>query len=161
MVRVGPYVDMYQDTKGWARWPACRNGELLGRAFRLQPKCSPHLTFQTEITVEQSGRLAIIALAALSLTIALAAPSAARIKCKGPWQIINGSPHASPYCGDNYLARVARGYGMRVTGRQLRRSIAIKDEVCQLVGHDNRVSDICTGFRIENDSDRGGFGHRR
>ncbi|MFM1814972.1 MAG: hypothetical protein RLZ98_1667 [Pseudomonadota bacterium] len=95
------------------------------------------------------------------IVLAMSVPAEARIRCDGPWQIVNGRHIASPYCGDEYLARVARQYGMRVSGRALRRSFALKQETCQLVGRDNRVYDICTGFRNESDSDRGGFRGRR
>ena len=92
----------------------------------------------------------------LSVALFIGATSAdARIRCNGPWQIVDGSEIASPYCGDRYLARVAREYGMRVSARAIRRDISVKDEVCQLIGHDNRVSDICTGFRIEHDNNGG------
>ena len=99
--------------------------------------------------------LRMIALPALSAVLLATtySTSEARIRCNGAYQIINGSPHATPYCGDEYLARVARTYGIRVSGRRIRKDYSKKSEICQLIGHDNRVSDICTGFRIEEDGD--------
>ncbi|MFM1814087.1 MAG: hypothetical protein RLZ98_782 [Pseudomonadota bacterium] len=90
------------------------------------------------------------------ITVAFSAPAEARISCSGPWQIVDGRHIASPFCGDEHLAKVARQYGMHVSGRALRRSFAMKQETCQLVGHDNRVREICTGFRNDYDGDRGG-----
>lgn len=94
------------------------------------------------------------------LLVPLFAPaSEARIRCQEGYQRVDGRLIASPYCGDEYLARVARGYGMRVSGSAIRRSISKKDEACRLVGGDNRVRDICIGHRNERDGsdrDRGG-----
>lgn len=78
----------------------------------------------------------------------------AQIRCDGPWQIVSGQRISTPYCGDNYLAQVARQYGMRVSARAVRNSAAVKQDVCRFVGHDNRVRDICTGYRDE-PGDRG------
>ena len=72
----------------------------------------------------------------------------AKIRCDGAFQIIRGEGlHASPYCEDQYLARVARGYGIRVSGRQIRRSPSKKEEVCKAIGHDSRVYSSCLQFR--------------
>ena len=89
--------------------------------------------------------LAALALTAATLTAATTAPATAGIYCEGPYQIIDGASLATPYCEDNYLARVARSYGMRVSNRAVRWNPTAKSEACRLTGHDNRVSDICTG----------------
>ncbi len=70
----------------------------------------------------------------------------ARIVCDGAYQIVQGSPLATPYCEDNYLAAVARGYGIRVSDVSVRQNPSIKAEVCRVVGHDNRVRNICAGY---------------
>jgi hypothetical protein len=70
----------------------------------------------------------------------------ARIACDGPYQIVQGSPLATPYCEDNYLAAVARGYGIRVSDAAVRQNPSVKAEVCRTVGHDNRVRQICAGY---------------
>ena len=72
----------------------------------------------------------------------------AAIRCNGPYQVIRGQGEiATPFCEDNYLARVARGYGMNVSNRTIRQNPHKKQEACHLVGHDTRVADICAGFR--------------
>ena len=97
-------------------------------------------------------------IAALSLAAALSAGFAAGaahagprgLKCKGPYQQIRGHGEiATPYCEDNYLAEVAREYGMRVSNRAVRENPNLKTEVCILVGHDIRVSQICIGHMPE------------
>ena len=74
-----------------------------------------------------------------------AAPADARIRCDGNYQIINGSPHATPYCQDENLAEVARSYGMRVSGSAMRNSPSAKQRVCQFIGSDIRVREACYG----------------
>ena len=92
--------------------------------------------------------LSTLALAAAAIAAAATmstAPASAGIYCDGPYQIVDGAPIATPYCEDNYLARVARSYGMRVSSRAVRWNPSVKAEACRLVGHDNRVSTICAG----------------
>lgn len=82
-------------------------------------------------------------------------PVEAKIKCKGPYQVVRGVGNiATPYCEDSYLAKVAREFGVRVSARAIRNNPSKKDEVCSLMGFDNRVRDICTGYLSE-DSDSG------
>ncbi|MFM1815043.1 MAG: hypothetical protein RLZ98_1738 [Pseudomonadota bacterium] len=97
----------------------------------------------------------LVAVAAIpAVVLVFTAPADARIRCQGAYQVIDGRFHASPFCGDEHLANVARSYGMRVTGRQIRRNFALKEEACLLVGHDNRAYDVCTGLR-QNDRNEG------
>ena len=95
---------------------------------------------------------------ALALTVALvgtqSVPAVAKIRCEGAYQIVDGNRIATPYCGDNYLAYVARTYGSKVSARQIRNSPSKKQEICQWIGHDTRVQDICAGWR-DNDSGYG------
>ncbi|MEO1542703.1 MAG: hypothetical protein AAFR75_01575 [Pseudomonadota bacterium] len=80
----------------------------------------------------------------------------AKIRCNGPYQIVKGHGEIStPYCGDNYLAKVARDFGVRVAARTIRNNPNKKEEVCRLVGFDIRVQDVCAGFRND-DGGRGG-----
>jgi hypothetical protein len=93
--------------------------------------------------------LALAAAAVAALAAAVLAPqdrAEARIVCDGAYQIIQGSPHATPYCEDNYLAAVARGYGIRVTNVAVRNNPSVKAEVCRTVGHDSRVREICANY---------------
>ena len=85
-----------------------------------------------------------LAVGAVAL-VSLPQEPSAKIKCKGAYQVINGNLHATPWCEDNYLAAVARQYGMRVSNRQIRQDPFAKERACRLAGHDNRVRDICAG----------------
>jgi hypothetical protein len=71
--------------------------------------------------------------------------SAAGIVCREDYQLVQGNLIATPYCGDNYLAKVARTYGMRVSNAEIRNNPNRKREVCRFIGHDIRVSQICAG----------------
>ena len=84
-------------------------------------------------------------------TIAVAAGlgnAEARIKCDGAYQVIRGQGHiATPYCEDEYLARVARGYGIRVSGAAIRHNPSRKEEICRTIGHDGRVYATCQKYQ--------------
>ena len=95
---------------------------------------------------------AIVAIAAVSATAPT--PAEAKIRCKGPFQIVQGNSIATPYCGDNYLAQVARGYGSSVSAKAIRQNPSKKQEICQWIGHDPSVQDICAGFRDDNGGGR-------
>ena len=73
----------------------------------------------------------------------------ARIVCDGNFQIVNGLPVSTPYCRDRNLARVARSYGWRVSDEAIRYSESTKAQVCRAIGHDNRVSEACSPYRID------------
>ncbi len=91
--------------------------------------------------------LALASLAALSMQAGMSATAEAKIDCDGPYQMSSGYPIRTPYCEDNYLAQVARGHGMAVSGAEVRQSYNLKRDVCQVVGYDTRVSEICIGVR--------------
>lgn len=92
---------------------------------------------------------------ASAAALLLAAKANAAIQCDGPFQIIQGNKHATPWCQDNYLAAVARSYGMRVSNAAIRNNPGEKERACRFVGADIRVRDICTGYRPD-----GGRGFR-
>lgn len=93
--------------------------------------------------------------AAMILLSGLSTSSQARIRCNGAFQVVRGAGEiATPYCEDQYLATVARKYGVRVSGSQIRRSPNRKEEVCQMIGHDSRVYDICLKYRRDSCSHR-------
>ncbi len=54
-------------------------------------------------------------LAAPALMLAAAAPAEAKIVCVKGYQIVSGSPIATPYCQDTLVAQVAREYGYKVS----------------------------------------------
>lgn len=91
-----------------------------------------------------------LVLAGLCLSsIGFTSPAAARIQCDGPYQLIEGSKVATPYCQDAYLAHVARSYGSSVSAEGIRHNPNLKESVCRFMGADIRVKDICSGLRDE------------
>ena len=93
--------------------------------------------------MSQVRSMCIVFVAGIGLIAA--APAEARILCDGNYQVINGQPHATPYCQDENLAQVARSYGMRVSGSAMRNSPSEKQRVCQFIGSDIRVREACQG----------------
>lgn len=92
------------------------------------------------------GAIFVLAIAATSLGPTMQAE--ARIRCNGAYQIVRGQGEiATPYCEDQYLARVARSYGMRVSAAVIRRSEYEKEQVCRAIGHDSRVYELCLKYR--------------
>ncbi len=93
-----------------------------------------------------AGRRFCVALVAAAIPLlAIAWPHAAeaRIRCENGFQIVNGSPIATPYCQDELVAVVAREYGMKVSGSEIRNNPMVKRNVCQFVGRDNRIYVAC------------------
>ena len=82
-----------------------------------------------------------VSLAALAM-MAPVREAGAAIKCSGGFQMVQGNSIATPYCQDLLLSQVARDYGMRASFDRIRYNPNYKREVCRLVGHDIRVSDI-------------------
>jgi len=104
-----------------------------------------------------SIRAAILGIIAISIITPLTSGDAAHaaIRCEGPYQLVRGQGKiATPYCEDGFLAAVARGYGMKVSGNAIRHNPHKKDDACRLAGHDIRVADICAGHRDESDGRR-------
>ena len=96
-----------------------------------------------------AGRSRVLLLASFGLTALMlgAGTASARIVCDGAYQIVSGQPIATPYCEDAYLAEVAGEYGMRVTASAVRSSPSLKERVCRVIGHDNRVQSACAAYR--------------
>lgn len=84
-----------------------------------------------------------LAVAAAAAPLLAAAPAEARIKCVNGFQIVNGSPIATPYCQDNLVAQVAREHGMKVSEVEVRNNPNYKRYVCQFVGRDIRIYQAC------------------
>lgn len=83
---------------------------------------------------------------ALALVAAVATPASA-IECSGDFQMTDGGGRiATPYCEDNHLATVARDYGFKVNGATIRTNPFAKEDVCSVIGQDNRVHDTCDRF---------------
>ena len=100
--------------------------------------------------------IASAAFAAAALVAFPFGAAQARIVCDGNFQDVRGQPIATPYCQEQNLARVAQGYGMRVSFNSIRASDSVKAQVCRTIGHDNRVRETCLPFR----SDGGPFDRR-
>ena len=91
-------------------------------------------------------------LSAFAITVAPQPANA--IKCSGITQINKNSRIITPYCEHEHMAKIARTYGIKTTGRRLRNNINHKQRVCEHIGHDTRLSSVCGGLRLE---DRGRF----
>jgi hypothetical protein len=106
-------------------------------------------TAETRHAHPTSRQLAMAALAgaAFAVVSAVGASPAHAIKCDDEFQITSRGLVATPFCEANYLARVARSFGIRVSGRSIRRNSNKKREICYFIGHDIRVQDICAGYR--------------
>ncbi len=80
----------------------------------------------------------------------LSQPSHAKIKCNGSFQVSKGARSIStPYCQDQHLASVAHEFGIRVSAKAIRQNPSKKEEVCSMVGFDNRIKDVCSGYLPE------------
>jgi hypothetical protein len=91
------------------------------------------------------ARIAVSLCAAIGLLYAT--PAEARIVCHGSFQVMRGGAEiATPYCENENLAAVARKYGSRVTGAEMRNSPGAKQRVCRFIGHDIRVKDACANY---------------
>jgi hypothetical protein len=84
--------------------------------------------------------------AVLLLATLLTAPAEARIQCRGNFQITKYGPIATPYCEEEQIAFVARSYGQKVTGAQVRNDPLTKVYLCQTLGYDSRLKGSCAGY---------------
>ena len=83
----------------------------------------------------------------VALILAAVSTPALAISCNGNFQVQkNGREIATPYCEDDNLAQVARGYGMKVSADAIRNNPSVKEKVCQIAGDDNRVRDTCAPY---------------
>ncbi|GJM02236.1 MAG: hypothetical protein DHS20C08_07370 [Rhodomicrobium sp.] len=69
-----------------------------------------------------------------------------KLKCKGQYQVVSGQLISTPPCEEKYLAHVARTYGFKVSLNQIRNNPHKKIMLCQTIGHDIRLSGICSGY---------------
>ena len=88
----------------------------------------------------------LLILAAAPLAFWLPTSSAhAGIQCSGPYQVIQGRTHATPYCRDRFLAEFARRKGMHVTDAEVRNGYA-KNRICRVMGRSLSVRSICAYY---------------
>ena len=83
------------------------------------------------------------------LTIAAASPAAARIECRGNFQVTKYGLISTPYCEEEQIARVAQSYGHKVTGAEVRNNALTKVYLCQVYGYDTRLKGSCAGYAPE------------
>jgi hypothetical protein len=88
----------------------------------------------------------LLCFAAVVATIHVASPAAARIECRGNFQITKYGPISTPYCEEKQIARVARSYGIGVTDAEVRNNPNTKVYLCQRLGGDNRLKGSCAGY---------------
>lgn len=93
--------------------------------------------------VRGHGRAGLAIVGALALAASVSVPAEARIACRQGAQLVGGNYISTPYCEDQYLAEVAREYGMRTSANAIRNNPNLKRDVCRFVGHDIRISHTC------------------
>ena len=94
--------------------------------------------------------LAATVLSAALLAAVSAGPAAARIQCKGNFQVTQYGLLATPWCEEEQIAKVARSYGWKVTGKQVRSDPLKKVQLCQILGGDVRLKGSCAGYSPDN-----------
>ena len=92
------------------------------------------------------GLVATLISAALLALVVAPEPAAARIKCKGNFQVTKNGLISTPYCQEEQIARVARSYGWKVTAARIHNNPLKKVEVCQALGGDVRLKGSCAGY---------------
>ena len=85
--------------------------------------------------------------AAILLAAMLTTPAAARIQCRGNFQMTKYGPIATPYCEEEQIAFVARSYGQRVTAAEVHNNPLTKVYLCQTIGYDSRSEGVLRGLR--------------
>ena len=83
------------------------------------------------------------------LALAAASPAAAKIQCQGQFQVTKYGLISTPYCEEENIARVARSYGVNVTGAQVRNDALKKVYLCQTLGNDIRMKGSCGAYAPE------------
>jgi len=86
--------------------------------------------------------------AAVLLSAVSAQPAAARIRCQGEFQVTQYGLIATPYCGEEEIARVANSYGSRVSAAEVHNNPLTKVYLCQTIGYDWRLQSPCGGYLI-------------
>jgi hypothetical protein len=90
-----------------------------------------------------NARLVIVS---LFLIGSASVPAAARIECRGNFQITKHGPISTPYCEEQQIARVARSYGIGVSDAEVRNNPNTKVYLCQIIGNDVRLKGSCAGY---------------
>lgn len=86
-------------------------------------------------------------IALIATTVGLLPISAqAGIVCRDGYQVVNGQEISTPYCGDNYVAAIARKHGMKVGDAEVRNNPAAKAQVCRFISSDIEVREFLQFF---------------
>jgi hypothetical protein len=88
-------------------------------------------------------RSAVIYLAMAGLAVTMVQPAAAAIKCSNGFQLVDGAMLSTPYCRDNFVAAVARQYGLDAPDAKVRNNPNFKRHVCRFIGQDIRIKEAC------------------
>jgi len=88
-------------------------------------------------------RSAVIYLAMAGLAVTTVQPAAAAIKCSNGFQLVDGAMLSTPYCRDNFVAAVARQYGLDAPDAKVRNNPNFKRHVCRFIGQDIRIKEAC------------------
>ena len=88
-------------------------------------------------------------LGAVLMSLSAATALAAKIKCKGIFQVTKNGLISTPYCQEEEIARVARSYGWKVTAAQVRNDPLKKVYICRALGNDNRLKGACGAYAPE------------
>jgi hypothetical protein len=92
------------------------------------------------LSVATFGTVALLSAASLH-------PAAARILCDGEFQINQYGRFATPYCGDQVIARVANEFGWRESAAQVGTNPLAKVYICQTLGNNDwRLQGPCAGY---------------
>ncbi len=87
--------------------------------------------------------------AVVLLAFAAAGTAEARIKCQGNFQETKYGLLATPYCQGEQIAAVARSYGVKVSGTEVRNDALKKVRLCQRFGGDVRLKGSCGAYAPE------------
>ena len=106
------------------------------------------LELRRRLSVSRFVKIGVISFATVALLSAASLhPAAARILCDGEFQITKYGPIATPYCGDQVIAKVANSYGWRDSAAQVGTNPLAKVYICQtLGGYDWRLQGPCGGY---------------
>lgn len=94
----------------------------------------------------QAGLTSLASIALISA--ASLHPAAARIRCDGDFQVTKFGRIATPYCGEEQIAKVADSYGSRVSAAEVHNNPLTKVYLCQTIGYDWRLQAACAGYLV-------------
>lgn len=99
-------------------------------------------------TGTRRGKAAALAAAILAVAVfaATTSPAAAKIRCKGIFQVTKNGLISTSRCRDREIARTARSYGWRVSDAEVSNNPLKKVRICQALGGDTRLKGACGAY---------------